>query len=173
MFRPKSPRVAPAQKLRLIPTAPQAIEAVPEVSYPTPVLMVPPVDNSRRLDEFEDRLLHQEKTTQSLIDKAYKIKEDLVDAMGLSQGSWQTEKQARALLSDHIKNITVIVKRLSREIEVRINMIEYILKMFEINILLIIDLLNIRDLVNFEKVSQKILHISTFEKDKPPPPPAH
>ena len=85
------------------------------------VRLPPPPDNSgqiRRMDEPEDRLMHQEKTTQSLIDKAYRIKEDIIESMNLSHGSWQNEKEARTLLTDHIRNITVIVKRLSREIEV-------------------------------------------------------
>ena len=69
---------------------------------------------------FYCRLIHQEKTTQTLIDKAYKIKEDIIESMNLSHGSWQNEKEARVLLTDHIRNITVIVKRLSREIEVQL-----------------------------------------------------
>ncbi|XP_077989594.1 protein FAM81A-like [Glandiceps talaboti] len=73
---------------------------------------------SRRLDVIEDRLLHQEKTTSGLIDRAFKIKEDIVDTLNLTHGSWQGEKQARELLQEHIRTITMVVKRLSREIEV-------------------------------------------------------
>ncbi|XP_070541707.1 protein FAM81A-like [Ptychodera flava] len=73
---------------------------------------------SRRLDVIEDRLLHQEKTTQSLLDRAFKIKEDIIDSMNLTHGTWQGEKQARDLLQEHIRTITLVVKRLSREIEI-------------------------------------------------------
>ncbi|XP_006818337.1 protein FAM81A-like [Saccoglossus kowalevskii] len=73
---------------------------------------------SRRLEVIEDRLLHQEKTTSSLIDRAFKIKEDIIDTLNLTHGTWQGEKQSRELLQEHIRTITLVVKRLSREIEI-------------------------------------------------------
>ncbi|XP_078685754.1 protein FAM81A-like [Branchiostoma floridae x Branchiostoma belcheri] len=71
-----------------------------------------------RLDVLEDRLLHQEKTTQSLVDRAFRIKEDLIESLSFTKGTLQGEQTARQLLEDHIRTITVVVKRLSREIEV-------------------------------------------------------
>ncbi|XP_020902165.1 protein FAM81A [Exaiptasia diaphana] len=71
-----------------------------------------------RMDFLEDRMIHQEKTTRSLIDRALRVKEDIEESLGYAQMNWQGEKKARALLQEHIRTITSVVKRLSREIEV-------------------------------------------------------
>lgn len=70
-----------------------------------------------RMENFEDRLAHQEKTTRSLVDRALMVKEDIIESLSIAQISWQGEKKARSLLQEHIRTITTVVKRLSREIE--------------------------------------------------------
>ena len=78
---------------------------------------VHPVD---RMHYLEEKLAHQEKATIGLIEKAYKIKEDLIDNLNFTHGTWQDEKQARELLQDHIRTITDVVRKLSKDIVVGI-----------------------------------------------------
>ncbi|XP_041361749.1 protein FAM81A-like [Gigantopelta aegis] len=75
-------------------------------------------EGTSRLEGIEDRLAQQEKTTQALIERAYKIKEDVIESLNFTHGSWQDEKAARAHLSDHVKNITAVVNRLNHDIAV-------------------------------------------------------
>ena len=70
-----------------------------------------------RMENLEDRLVHQEKRTRSLVDRALSVKEDIIESLSIAQISWQGEKRARTLLQEHIRMITTVVKRLSREIE--------------------------------------------------------
>lgn len=69
------------------------------------------------MENLEDRLAIQEKTTRSLVDRALTVKEDIIESLSIAQMSWQGEKKARSLLQEHIRTITTVVKRLSREIE--------------------------------------------------------
>lgn len=71
-----------------------------------------------RMELLENRLNYQEKTTRGLVDRALKVKEDIIESLSITQMSWQGERKARDLLQEHIKTITSVVKRLSREIEV-------------------------------------------------------
>jgi len=71
-----------------------------------------------RMEFLEDRIIHQEKTTRSLIEKALRVREDMEDSLSHAQISLHGERKARALLQEHIRTITAVVKRLSREIEV-------------------------------------------------------
>ena len=71
-----------------------------------------------RLNYLEDRLQAQERTTQNLIDRAYKIKENIIDNLNITHGTWQEEKRSRELLQEHIRTITDIVRKLSRDIQV-------------------------------------------------------
>ncbi|XP_068694390.1 protein FAM81A-like [Montipora capricornis] len=70
-----------------------------------------------RMENLEDRLALQEKTTRSLVDRALTVKEDIIESLSIAQISWQGEKKARTLLQEHIRTITTVVNRLSREIE--------------------------------------------------------
>ena len=70
-----------------------------------------------RMENLEDRLTFQEKTTRSLVDRALTVKEDIIESLSIAQISWQGEKKARTLLQEHIRTITTVVKRLSKEIE--------------------------------------------------------
>ena len=60
----------------------------------------------------------QERTTQGLIDRAYKIKEDVIDSLNFTHGSWTEEKNARVVLQEHIRTITAVVNRLNADIAV-------------------------------------------------------
>ncbi len=80
-----------------------------------------PRANSRavsRIDYLEDRLTEQERSTQRLVDRAYKIKEDIIDNLNLTHGTWREEKRARELLQDHIRTITDAVQKLGSDIRV-------------------------------------------------------
>ena len=70
-----------------------------------------------RMENLEDRLAIQEKTTRALVGKALTAKEDAIESLSIAQMSWQGETKARTLLQEHIRTITTVVKRLSREIE--------------------------------------------------------
>ncbi|XP_059176269.1 protein FAM81A-like [Physella acuta] len=73
-------------------------------------------DLPSRIDNIEDRLAMQERNTQALIDKAFKIKEDVIDSLNYTQGTWNEEKQARVLLQEHIRTITAVVNKLNGDI---------------------------------------------------------
>lgn len=73
-------------------------------------------DIPNRIDALEERLHAQERTTQGLIDRAFKIKEDVIDSLNFAQGTWNEEKQARGLLQEHIRTITAVVNRLNGDI---------------------------------------------------------
>ncbi|KAM9446485.1 protein FAM81B [Clarias gariepinus] len=53
-----------------------------------------------------------------LLEKAFRIKEDVVNSLHDTQGSVLIEASARKLLENHIQTITSIVKQLSKDIEV-------------------------------------------------------
>ena len=90
---------------------------------PEEVWLSPRADSRalQRIDKIEDRLIYQERTTQSLIDRAYRIKEDIIDNLNITHGSWQEEKKARELLQDHIRTITDVVRKLSKDIVVSLS----------------------------------------------------
>ena len=80
-----------------------------------------PTDDGRafsKFDSLEDRLNYQERASQQLMEKAYKIKEDLLENLNYTHGTWQEEKAARELLQEHIRTITDVVRKLSRDINV-------------------------------------------------------
>lgn len=60
---------------------------------------------------------------KGLIDKAFKIKEDVIDSLNFTQGTWNEEKQARGLLQEHIRTITAVVNKLNGDIAVSIEII--------------------------------------------------
>ncbi|XP_013411484.1 protein FAM81A [Lingula anatina] len=78
------------------------------------------VDNrsASRVEHLEERLAHQERTTQALLEKAVRIKEDILDNTSYTHGTWQNEKRARELLQDHIRTITDVVKKLDWDIKI-------------------------------------------------------
>lgn len=73
---------------------------------------------SSRLSVIETRLAQQERTTTALLDRALKVKKDVIESLDLTHGSWYEEKQARQLLQDHIRTITDVVRKLNHDIEV-------------------------------------------------------
>ena len=108
-----------------LPPPPMLSEPMPFAPTPFPYAPAPPQvitvrDDSAnpRFDVLEDRLAAQELRTRALLDRALRIKQDVVESLNYSQGTWQNEKQARELLQEHIKAITAVVKQLHRDLEV-------------------------------------------------------
>ncbi|CAG5135113.1 unnamed protein product [Candidula unifasciata] len=77
-------------------------------------------DLPNRIESLEDRLAMNNKHTvfciQALIDRAFKIKEEVVESLNYTQGTWNEEKQARGLLQEHIRTITSVVNKLNADI---------------------------------------------------------
>ncbi|XP_013061571.2 protein FAM81A-like [Biomphalaria glabrata] len=96
----------------------QLLTADQQQQQPRQITEIVPVRNDlpSRIDSIEDRLSMQERNTQALIDKAFKIKEDVIESLNFTQGSWNEEKQARALLQEHIRTITSVVNKLNGDI---------------------------------------------------------
>ncbi|XP_047674038.1 protein FAM81B isoform X2 [Tachysurus fulvidraco] len=59
-----------------------------------------------------------EQSLATLLEKAFRIKEDVVNSLHATQGSVLMEASARKLLESHIHIITNIVKQLSKDIQV-------------------------------------------------------
>lgn len=69
-----------------------------------------------RLDLLEERLSQQEKNTQGLVERAFRTKEDVIESLNFTHGTWQEEKHARNMLQEHIRTITAVVNRLNNDI---------------------------------------------------------
>ncbi|KAK3588380.1 hypothetical protein CHS0354_018181 [Potamilus streckersoni] len=69
-----------------------------------------------RIDLLEERLAAQERSTHEALDRAFKIKEDVIDSLNFTNGTWQEEKHARAMLQEHIRTIMTVVNRLNSDI---------------------------------------------------------
>lgn len=74
--------------------------------------------NPSRLDMLEERIAQQEKNSQALIERAFKTKEDVIESLNFTHGTWQDEKHARNMLQEHIRTITAVVNRLNSDIAV-------------------------------------------------------
>lgn len=74
--------------------------------------------NPSRLDILEERIAQQEKNSQALIERAFKTKEDVIESLNFTHGTWQEEKHARNMLQEHIRTITAVVNRLNNDIAV-------------------------------------------------------
>lgn len=59
-----------------------------------------------------------EQTLGILLEKAFRVKEDVINSLHATQGSVLMEASARKLLENHIQIITNIVKQLSKDIQV-------------------------------------------------------
>ena len=71
-----------------------------------------------RLDLLEERIAQQERNSQQLIERAFRNKEDVIESLNFTHGTWQEEKHARNMLQEHIRTITAIVNRLNSDIAV-------------------------------------------------------
>lgn len=91
---------------------PRRLQHAPEQEYRGP----------SRLDMLEERLAQQERNTQSMIERAVKIKEDVVESLNFTHGTWQEEKHARSMLQEHVRTITAIVNKLNHDIAVSFDM---------------------------------------------------
>lgn len=74
--------------------------------------------NPSRLDILEDRIAQQEKNSQAVLERAFKTKEDVIESLNFTHGTWQEEKHARTMLQEHIRTITAVVNRLNSDIAV-------------------------------------------------------
>lgn len=73
---------------------------------------------------------------QALIDRAFKIKEEVVESPNYTQGTWNEEKQARGLLQEHIRTITSVVNKLNSDIAVCTFRFSILLSTFGFSVLL-------------------------------------
>ncbi|XP_067885817.1 protein FAM81B [Heterodontus francisci] len=80
-------------------------------------LQIPVVPKSH-LQIMDDRISNQERTTATLLERAFQIKEDIITYLRLNQCNCPGERVSRQLLENHIQVITSILKRLSTDIEV-------------------------------------------------------
>ena len=71
-------------------------------------------------DDLDVRLSHQEMTTEALVDRANRIKDEVTSTLNLTQGTWEEERHARKVLQEHIHAITEVVRNLSRDVHVRV-----------------------------------------------------
>lgn len=121
-FNVYKPLATPVDPLPPPPMMPDPLPpfAAPPMPYgPSPQVITVRDDSANpRFDVLEDRLAAQELRTRALLDRALRIKQDIVEALNYTQGTWQNEKQARELLQEHIKAITAVVKQLHRDLEV-------------------------------------------------------
>ncbi|KAL4227871.1 hypothetical protein ACF0H5_013309 [Mactra antiquata] len=72
--------------------------------------------NPSRLDILEERIAQQEKNSQHLIERAFKTKEDVIESLNFTHGTWQEEQHARSMLQEHVRTITAVVNRLNSDI---------------------------------------------------------
>jgi len=91
------------------------VAALPAIHYDDTATLSP---RDAVVAQLEDRLAQQERTTRSLIDHAFRVKDDVIASLGTTRGSWQFEAQSRELLQEHIRAITDVVRKLSRDIQV-------------------------------------------------------
>ncbi|CAK8676556.1 unnamed protein product [Clavelina lepadiformis] len=69
--------------------------------------------NRRKINNLEDRIWQQEKTTQALVEKAYELKEQLTEKFRPTG----MDAALQQLWHEHIRTITSTVKQLSRDLE--------------------------------------------------------
>lgn len=84
------------------------------------IVRASPSRGPSRLDLLEERLSQQEKNTQGLVERAFRTKEDVIESLNFTHGTWQEEKHARNMLQEHIRTITAVVNRLNNDIAVSI-----------------------------------------------------
>uniref|UniRef100_UPI00398E64A6 protein FAM81B n=1 Tax=Pristiophorus japonicus TaxID=55135 RepID=UPI00398E64A6 len=80
-------------------------------------LQLPMVPKSH-LQIMDERISNQERTTATLLDQAFQIKEDIISYLRGNQGNYPVERVSQQLLENHIQVITSILKQLSTDIEV-------------------------------------------------------
>lgn len=81
--------------------------------YEGAVVVRRPHQRHQRMNHLEERLLEQEKTTRTLIEKAFEFKEALSKDINPSS----MDDTLQHLWHDHIRSVTSSVKRLSRDVE--------------------------------------------------------
>ncbi|XP_051518729.1 protein FAM81B [Myxocyprinus asiaticus] len=77
-----------------------------------------PYPSHEKSGYLESRMSNQDRTLSTLLEQAFKIKDDVVTGLRAAQGSVLMESSARKLLESHIQTITHIVRQLSKNIQV-------------------------------------------------------
>ncbi|XP_031749265.1 protein FAM81B isoform X1 [Xenopus tropicalis] len=95
-----------------------SVQLVPYSDRGQPFL---PAIHMNRVDGLEGRLFNQEKTTNILLNQAFKLKDDVSSLRGLHGSHWDTV--AQRLLENHMQTMAQIVKQLSKDIETLENQI--------------------------------------------------
>ncbi|XP_072922388.1 protein FAM81B isoform X1 [Hemitrygon akajei] len=80
-------------------------------------LQMPLVSRSH-LQSMDDRISNQERTTATLLEQAFRIKEDISTYLRGNHGNNTLERISHQLLESHIQVITSILKQLSTDIEI-------------------------------------------------------
>ncbi|XP_072137298.1 protein FAM81B isoform X1 [Mobula birostris] len=80
-------------------------------------LQMPLVPRSH-LQSMDDRISNQERTTATLLEQAFRIKEDIITYLRGNHGNDTPERISHQLLGSHIQIITSILKQLSTDIEI-------------------------------------------------------
>ncbi|XP_020368446.1 protein FAM81B [Rhincodon typus] len=88
---------------------------IPEKDHTS--LRVPVVTKSH-LQMMDDRISNQERTIATLLEQAFRNKEDIITHLRGNQGHYPVEKISQQLLENHIQVITSILKQLSTDIEI-------------------------------------------------------
>ena len=58
------------------------------------------------------------KIKRDFLERALKIKEDIVNSQEFTRGTFHDERKSRQLFEDHIRVITAVCKKLNSDIEV-------------------------------------------------------
>ncbi|XP_007891265.2 protein FAM81B [Callorhinchus milii] len=77
-----------------------------------------PMASKNHLQIIDDRLSNQERTTATLLEQAFRIKEDIIASLKGKQNNQTVVGVSQQLLEKHIQIITGILKQLSTDIEV-------------------------------------------------------
>lgn len=88
---------------------------VPERDY---IVLPAPLVARSHVQIMDDRLSNQEKTTATLLQQAFRIKDDFITYLRGNQGNLTVERASQQLLENHIQVITSILQQLSTDIEI-------------------------------------------------------
>ena len=99
------------------PYIPSSPRGEVRISSPrTETIMLPPQEPN--MSGLNDRLNIQDRNIELLLDRAIRIKEELVSALGRTNNTLQEERFARELLQQHVNIMVLLCQKLSQQIEV-------------------------------------------------------
>ncbi|XP_069747818.1 protein FAM81B [Narcine bancroftii] len=88
---------------------------IPERDYT--ILQVPLIPRSH-MQITDDRISNQERTTATLLEQVFRIKEDIINYLRGNQSKNTDERVSQQLIENHVQVITSILKQLSMDIEI-------------------------------------------------------